>query len=85
VVLLDTGTMTVLDKLSYEGAVTITFTGSLAGFGTVNLVEGTATAALDDPAQPGSMVRIPNGSDTDDAMADWAYSTTVTPGVANVP
>ena len=32
----------------------------------------------------GSLARIPNGSDTDDAATDWAFTTTVTPGEANV-
>jgi large repetitive protein len=31
----------------------------------------------------GSLARIPNGSDTDDAAADWAFTTTVTPGWEN--
>jgi hypothetical protein len=50
----------------------------------VNFVEGTPTPAAD-PGAVGSLVRIPNGSDTDDAATDWLFTTTPTPGTANVP
>ena len=29
--------------------------------------------------------RLPDGTDTDDAAADWAFTTMPTPGAANVP
>jgi large repetitive protein len=32
----------------------------------------------------GSLSRVPNGSDTDNAAADWAFSATVSQGSANV-
>jgi len=28
---------------------------------------------------------LPDGTDTDDAAADWAFTTMPTPGAANVP
>ena len=51
------------------------------------LVEGTALPAdvADSNTVTGSLGRSPNGSDTDDSATDWAFSTTVTPGAANVP
>ncbi|MEZ4402259.1 MAG: lamin tail domain-containing protein [Kofleriaceae bacterium] len=82
ILLVDTTTTTVVDKLSYEGAITITFSGALAAFGTVNLVETNAAVAIDDPAAPSSMQRLPNGTDTDDAAADWGAAAP-TPGASN--
>lgn len=79
--LVNTATMTVLDKLSYESAIMVTITG----FGLVDLVENTFTPVGDDPAAPSSMVRIPNGTDTNNALNDWAATATLTPGIANVP
>jgi hypothetical protein len=79
--LVNTSTMTIIDKLAYEGALTV----SITGFGSVNLVEGTATSAFDDPAAPHSLSRIPNGIDNNTASVDWASTTTLTPGAANVP
>jgi large repetitive protein len=81
IILANTSTMTVIDKLAYEGALTVTITG----FGSINLVEGTMTSAFDDPAAPHSLSRIPNGTDTNNASADWAASSTLTPGAANAP
>ena len=71
---------TLLDALSYEGDITAGDTD----FGVVNLVEGTGTAAADSNSVDGSLCRIPDGTDTDDASNDWAFTTTITPGVANV-
>jgi cytosine/adenosine deaminase-related metal-dependent hydrolase len=78
--LVDEGVGEVLDALSYEGEIT---GATINGIGTVDLVEGTATAAVD--AGDGSLIRHPNGVDSDDAASDWAFTTTTTPGVANVP
>ena len=51
-----------------------------------DLVEGTVlpAATADSNTVAGSLSRIPNGSDTDDAATDWAFTTTVTQGAANV-
>ena len=81
IILVDTTTMTVIDRLSYESAVTVTITG----FGSLMLVEGMLTTAGDDPTAAASMVRIPNGADTNNALADWAMTANLTPGIANVP
>jgi hypothetical protein len=79
--LVNTSTMTILDKLAYEGALTVNITG----FGSVNLVEGTMTSAADDSSPTKSLSRIPNGIDNNTASVDWAATTTITPGAANAP
>ena len=71
-----------LDALSYEGEITAaTIDGQ-----TYDLVEGTALPAsvADSNTVVGSLARIPNGGDTDDAAADWEFTGTVTAGAANV-
>jgi large repetitive protein len=82
VALVDTGTGALLDALSYEGAIT----AAQIGTATVSLVEGTALPAstADSNTVTGSLSRIPDGSDTDDAATDWVFTTTPTPGAANV-
>ncbi|MEX2393259.1 MAG: lamin tail domain-containing protein, partial [Actinomycetota bacterium] len=69
------GSNTVLDRFSYEGE-TIS-----ADFG--SLVEGTATAQIDEGVGDGSLVRSPDGADTDNAIVDWSSSTIPTPGQSN--
>ena len=81
VVLIHDPSKTVLDALSYEGSVApFEIWPSLP---LVNLVEGTPTAAADSDVSTGSLVRLPDGADTDDAATDWAFTATPTPGVAN--
>jgi hypothetical protein len=71
-----------LDALSYEGAITSATIGGQA----YNLVEGTVLPATvaDSNSVDGSLIRNPDGKDTDDAASDWAFTTTVTRGAANV-
>ena len=73
---------TLLDALSYEGAIT----AATIGGQTYNLVEGTALAAtvVDSNTVDGSLIRNPDGKDTNDAASDWAFTTTVTRGAVNV-
>jgi hypothetical protein len=73
---------TLLDALSYEGAITSATIGGQA----YNLVEGTQlpTTVEDSNAVAGSLIRNPDGKDTNDAAADWAFTTTLTRGAANV-
>ena len=82
VAVVDTATGAVLDALSYEGAITAAQIGSA----TVSLVEGTVLAAsvADSNTVAGSLIRNPDGRDTNDAASDWAFTTTPTPGAANV-
>jgi hypothetical protein len=51
-----------------------------------DLVEGTPLAATvaDSNSVDGSLSRLPDGTDTNDAAADWAFTSTKTPGAANV-
>lgn len=82
VALVDTGALTVLDALSYEGSIT---SANITGFSApVSLVEGTPPPGEDSGAVAMSVSRIPNGADSDNAAADWSFTTTLTPGVANV-
>lgn len=71
-----------LDALSYEGAIASAAIGSR----TYDLVEGTPLPAsvADSNTVAGSLARIPNGADTNDAASDWAFTGTITPGAANV-
>ena len=82
--IVDTSTQTLVDAFCYGGAMTAeTITGFSAP---VSLVEGTALdATVVDPNDDGhSLIRDPNGTDTDDANADWKLTTTPTPGADNV-
>jgi hypothetical protein len=71
-----------LDALSYEGAIT----AATIGGQTYNLVEGTVlpTAVQDSNTVAGSLIRNPDGKDTNDAASDWAFTTTITREAANV-
>jgi hypothetical protein len=82
VALVDTGSGTLLDALSYEGAITAASIGSSV----FNLVEGTVlpTSVADSNTVTGSLIRFPDGSDTNDAATDWRFTTTPTPGAENV-
>lgn len=79
--LLDTQSHVLLDALSYEGSVTgAVLTGET---GTFDFTEGTPTTAADDSSPLKSLVRIPDGADTNDEMTDWSASLTPTPGAPN--
>lgn len=80
--LVDTVAGTLVDALSYEGEIT----SAVIGAATFSLVEGTALAAsvADSNAVDGSLIRAPDGRDTGDAAADWAFTGTTTRGAANV-
>jgi hypothetical protein len=82
IALIDMLAGTVLDALSYEGEMTSVTHASVAD--PFSLVEGMATQVADNNTYDASLVRNPNGSDTDDAATDWAETTTLTPGAANV-
>jgi Collagen triple helix repeat (20 copies) len=71
-----------LDSLSYEGEINAaTIDGQ-----TFDLVEGTPlpTNVADSNTVAGSLSRIPDGFDRNDAASEWAFTTTATPGAANV-
>jgi hypothetical protein len=83
VALVDTASGVLLDALSYEGAIT----DALIAGETFDLVEGTVLPpdVADSNAVDGSLSRLPNGRDTDDAASDWAFTTAVTRAGENAP
>ncbi|MBL8755360.1 MAG: lamin tail domain-containing protein [Planctomycetes bacterium] len=81
VVLVDTATGVVLDALSYEGSIGAAV---LTGFSTtIDLVEGAPFTGADSSTATQSLVRVPNGIDTNNAATDWALAPLPTPGAAN--
>jgi hypothetical protein len=83
--LINTGALTIADAFCYEGAMP---TANINGFsGTRSLVEGTALSAsiADSNTINGSLARLPDGTDNDNAAADWNFTATPTPGGPNVP
>ncbi|MBK8253979.1 MAG: lamin tail domain-containing protein [Polyangiaceae bacterium] len=80
VALYDTVNKTVIDALSYEGSVT----AAMINGGMFNLVSGMATTAYDDGYPGKSLIRFPNGQDTNEDANDWTGTWTITPGAANV-
>ena len=82
VALIDTSMPALIDALSYEGSMTSVL---IPEVGQVSLVEGTALSptVADQNSATGSLIRLPNGQDTDDASADWRFTGTPTPGAAN--
>ena len=82
VAIVDPVTQTVIDALSYEGAITA---ATLADFtAPVSLVEGTPTTAADTNTDGSSLCRLPDGHDTNDAATDWTLCSS-TPGAVNAP
>jgi hypothetical protein len=82
VALIDTASKALLDALSYEGEIAAaTIDGQ-----TYDLVEGTAldAAVADSNTVDGSLSRIPDKQDGNDAASDWEFTATKTPGAANV-
>jgi hypothetical protein len=75
IALFDTGTLTVLDSIAYEGPVEWNTGGPGGPF---PLAEGGSSAPADTGV--GSLVRLPDGQDTDDGAADWVLSLTPSPG-----
>jgi hypothetical protein len=82
VALIDTATDVLLDAVSYEGAIT----AAVIDGQTYSLVEGTLLPVdvADSNTVDGSLSRIPDGADTNDAASDWEFTTTKTPGAVNV-
>jgi hypothetical protein len=82
IALIDTDDGALLDALSYEGGIT----AAVISGQTYSLVEGTMLpeTVADSNATAGSLSRIPDGADTNDAASDWVFTTTLTRGAANV-
>jgi hypothetical protein len=85
VAVVDTVQQVVVDAISYEGSITAATIGGFAM--PISLVEGTAldSAVGDSNTVLKTLCRNPNGTDTDNAMADWTLCNTRTIGTANVP
>jgi hypothetical protein len=83
VALVNTVSGALLDALSYEGEIRAASIGGT----TYDLVEGTPLPAsvADSNTLNGSLSRLPDGHDANDAATDWAFTATPTPGSANVP
>ena len=83
IALIDSSAHTLIDALSYEGAITA---AQVPGFsGSASLVEGTVLSATiaDNNATVAALCRSPDGRDTDDANTDWVICTTLSPGSSN--
>ncbi|MFO0554971.1 MAG: thrombospondin type 3 repeat-containing protein [Polyangiaceae bacterium] len=85
--ILDNSTNTFVDALSYEGSITA---GNVTGVGTLDFTEGGAGLTVaqcggeaSDATSTGSLVRSPNGHDTNVSSADWVFTATPSPGAAN--
>jgi hypothetical protein len=76
---------TLIDAFSYEGSVTAAMITNFSP-SPVSLVEGTvlSTASVDSDTVVRSLIRNPNGTDTNNAATDWVLTTTLTPGLPNV-
>ncbi len=77
IAIVDVAQGVVIDALSYEGAIDA---GEIVGLGLFSFVEGYLLQASDQGE--GSLARLPNGIDTDDAANDWAQAVS-TPGRPN--
>ena len=74
----------VMDAFSYEGTISA---GAINGFpGTYSFVEANPlpAAVADSNTIAGSLIRYPNGADTQNSAGDWQFTTTPTPGTENV-
>jgi vibriolysin len=78
IALLDRSSGQLIDALSYGGEVR---DAPIDGAGSFDFVEGNPTPVTDTGA--GSMIRVPNGNDTNNAEADWQISPTPSPGADN--
>jgi hypothetical protein len=85
VALINTGALTIMDAFCYEGAMTAAVINGFTG--TRSLVEGTvlSSAIADSNSVAGSLARLPDGTDNNNAAADWNFTSTPTPGGPNVP
>ena len=80
--IVDTASGGLIDALSYEGGIT----SAKIGTQSYSLVEGTVLpgTVADSNTVGGSLIRNPDGRDTGNAASDWAFTTTLTKGAANV-
>ncbi len=79
VAIYDTSHQVLIDSFAYGGVQT---DAAIDGF-TFDLHEGPAAVADDSNVLAVSLIRYPNGIDTNNADADWSASTIITPGAEN--
>ncbi len=82
IAILDTVEGELVAALSYGGSVTAAALIDVTP--PVSFVEGTATTIVDSNTVVQSLIRHPNGADSDDAASDWKVTTKSTPGAVNV-
>ncbi len=85
--LIDIPSNTVIDAFVYEASA-MPVMATIVNFpAPVNVVEGSflPLATADSNAAVGSLSRLPNGTDMNNAATDWNFTSTITPGIANVP
>jgi hypothetical protein len=79
--LIETATGVIRDFVAYAGTITSV---SIEGLATVTVPAGNSTPTGDADGISGSLIRFPNGSDTDNSVADWGFTRIPTPGAANI-
>jgi lamin tail-like protein/EGF domain-containing protein len=79
IAIFDTVNEVIIDALCYEGEMTAVTIDNVAG--TFSLLEGEATPIVDNGNM--SLIRLPDGTDTNNAADDWSESSTPTPGLPN--
>jgi hypothetical protein len=82
IALIDTAHDQLVDALFYEGTLAPLAIDGITG--THSLVEGNRFTGADNNDTRSSLIRFPDGSDSDDAATDWSLTSTPTPGAANV-
>lgn len=81
IIIADKNSNAVIDAVTYQALAASNAPPTNA---TYNLVEGNMTTAFDSNTVNGSLVRDPNGTDTNDNSVDFKFTTTITPGDANI-
>lgn len=83
IIIFDKTTNEVIDAVTY-GSLDPDAGNTLPVNATFPLVEGAMTTQLDSNSIIGSLIRQPNGADTNDNDTDFKFTTTITPGLVNV-
>ena len=79
--LIETASGVIRDFVAYEGTITHVL---IEGLGTVTVPAANSTPIGDPDGISGSLIRYPNGSDTDDSVVDWRFTRVPTPGTPNI-
>jgi large repetitive protein len=84
VAIINTSTLTVVDSVSFTGA-SPGLVAQITGFtGKTTFAEGAFKLLSDSNSVQQTLVRLPNGQDTNSITADWQTSATPTPGLPNM-